>query len=177
MPRTLHACSLALFCAIAPPAAAQVNTCLYADGSLVYTDQACASVGAEPAPKGTTPRLVPRYRNACARDLPSLMIELSTAIEVGDVNQLAAFYQWRGMSTRAGYDVMDRLEAIANRPLVDIAPLYAESHPAPGSLYFPPLDARHPIGVRIEQTLANGLTPSTTTMHLARQAGCWWVRL
>ena len=129
------------------------------------------------APAGTRPRLLPRYRNACARDLPALMIELSTAIEVGDVNQLAAFYRWTGMSTRAGYDIMDRLEKIAGRPLVDVVPVYAEPEPTPGSLYLPPLDEHHPVGVRIEQTLEDGMTPSSTTLRLEQEAGCWWVRL
>ena len=71
-------------------AAAQVNTCAYPDGSLVYTDKACATVGARPATDTGRPRIAARYRNACARDFPALLIELSTAIEVGDVNQLAA---------------------------------------------------------------------------------------
>ena len=168
-----------LFLLLAPaaPAAAQVNTCLYPDGTIVYTDKACAVLGAQRAPDDVRPRLLPRYRNACVRDLQALMVELSTAIEVGDVNQLAAFYHWTGLSTRTGYDIMARLEAIAARPLVDIVPLYAEPEPAPGSLYYPPLEAHHPVGIRIEQTLDNLTTPSTTTLRLEKEAGCWWVRL
>ena len=167
----------ALGASAAAAAGTQVNTCVYADGGIVYTDKPCATLGATKAPEGTRPSLVSRYRNTCARDLPSLMIELSTAIEIGDVNQLAAYYQWTGLSTRAGYDVMDRLEAITARPLVDIVPLFATPAPAPGSPYFPPLDAHRPIGLRIEQTRKNGTTPASTTLRLARQAGCWWVRL
>lgn len=172
-----RAIAMALLFALSAPVAAQVNTCMHGNGEILYTDQACASLGAEPAPPATQPRLASRYRNACARDFTALLIELSTAIEVGDVNQLAAFYQWTGLSTRAGYDIMDRLETIAGRPLVDIVPLYATPEPAPGSLYYPPLDAHDPVGVRIEQTTENGTTPSATTLRLAREAGCWWVRL
>ena len=166
----------------AAPAAAQVNTCLYADGTIVYSDKACATLGAERAPDDVRPRLLPRYRNSCVRDVQALMIELSTAIEIGDVNQLAALYHWTGLSTRAGYDIMARLEAIAARPLVDILPVYADPAPAPGSLYsgslyFPPPEAHHPVGIRLEQTLDNGVTPSTTTLRLQQVAGCWWVRL
>ena len=162
--------------AIALPAAAQVNTCVYPDGSIVYTDRGCASLGAERAADGIRARLVPRYRNACARDLPTLLVELSTAIEVGDVNQLAAYYRWTGMSTRAGYQVMDRLEQITDRPLVDIVPLYPDPDPLAGSLYVPPVDARSPVGLRIEQTLEDGTTPTTSTLRLERELGCWWVR-
>ena len=171
----------------AAPAAAQVNTCLYPDGTIVYSDKACPTLGAERAPDDVRPRLLPRYRNSCVRDVQALMIELSTAIEIGDVNQLAALYHWTGLSTRAGYDIMARLEAIAARPLVDILPVYADPAPAPGSLYsgslysgslyFPPPEAHHPVGIRLEQTLDNGVTPSTTTLRLQQVAGCWWVRL
>ena len=171
----------------AAPAAAQVNTCLYPDGTIVYSDKACPTLGAERAPDDVRPRLLPRYRNSCVHDVQALMIELSTAIEIGDVNQLAALYHWTGLSTRAGYDIMARLEAIAARPLVDILPVYADPAPAPGSLYsgslysgslyFPPPEAHHPVGIRLEQTLDNGVTPSTTTLRLQQVAGCWWVRL
>ena len=175
------ACRLlgALLLACAGTAAAQVNTCLYPDGGLVYTDQSCAAVGATTAPPGTRAQIATRYRNACARDLQELLVQLSTAIEVGDVNQLASYYQWTGLSTRTGYDIMDRLEAITRRPLLDIVPVYPRVASAlPGNpLYLPPLDTRAPVGLRIEQTLDDGVTPSATTLRLARQVGCWWVRL
>jgi len=174
----LAAWLLPVLWACAAPAMAQVNTCLYADGTIVYSDKACASVGAEAAPDDLKPRLVPRYRNACARDVQALLIELSTAIEVGDANRLGAFYHWSGQSTRAGYDIMERLEAIAARPLLDIVPVYAEPEPTPGSLYYPPLDAHRPVAVRIlQQSGRGGTDTSTTTLGLAEAAGCWWVRL
>jgi len=36
---------------------------------------------------------------------------------------------------------------------------------------------RPPIALRIEQTLANGSTPSRTVFGLQRHLGCWWIRL
>jgi len=33
------------------------------------------------------------------------------------------------------------------------------------------------IGLRVEQTLANGSTPSRTNFGLRQRMGCWWVRL
>ena len=175
------ACRLlgALLLACAGTAAAQVNTCLYPDGGLVYTDQSCAAVGATPAPPGTRAQIATRYRNACARDLQELLVQLSTAIEVGDVNQLASYYQWTGLSTRTGYDIMDRLETIAGRPLIDILPVYPrDPEPAPGApLYVPPVSAHHPVALRIEQTLEDGTTPSRTTLALEKNIGCWWVHL
>ena len=169
----------ALLLALAGPAVAQVAECRDPDGSTVYTDQACATLGATRAPDNAQPRLSIRYRNACARDLQELMYQLSTAIEVGDVNQLAAYYKWTGISTRAGYDIMDRLEAIATRPLLDILPVYPpDPEPLPGApLYLPPVAAHNPIGLRIEQTLEDGRTPAQTTLGLEKDIGCWWVHL
>jgi hypothetical protein len=34
-----------------------------------------------------------------------------------------------------------------------------------------------PVGLRLDQTLANGVTPATTTLRLQRELGCWWVSL
>ena len=176
LPSTLLASLLLLYGA---PVAAQVRECIHADGTLVYTDKACSALGAEKAPERTQPRLLSRYRNACARDLQELMLQLSTAIEVGDVNQLAAYYQWNGLSTRAGYDIMDRLETIASRPLLDILPVYPQGLEASpdNPLYYPPILPHDPVGLRIEQTLDDGTTPAPTTLRLAQQVGCWWVRL
>lgn len=42
-----------------------------------------------------------------------------------------------------------------------------------------PQTTRHrpPVALRIEQTLANGTTPSRTVFGLQRHLGCWWIRL
>ena len=179
MTRSVKAFVALLLAALAAPAAAQVVECQYPEGSFLYTDKACATLGATKVPEHPQPRLAIRYRNACARDLQELMYQLSTAIEVGDVNQLAEYYQWTGLSTRTGYDIMDRLEKIAGRPLIDILPVYPrDPEPAPGApLYVPPVSAHHPVALRIEQTLEDGTTPSRTTLALEKNIGCWWVHL
>jgi hypothetical protein len=35
---------------------------------------------------------------------------------------------------------------------------------------------RNPVALRIEQTLANGATPSRTVFGLTHYFGCWWIR-
>ena len=43
--------------------------------------------------------------------------------------------------------------------------------------YYPQASVRQrPIGLRVEQTLANGSTPSSTTFGLQRHLGCWWIK-
>jgi len=172
------------------PAAAQVRQCVGADGGVVYTDRQCIDIGA-------TERLVSpgagvasggaRLHRGCARSVQDLVYELSNAIYASDVNQLANVYDWAGMSTSNGYRLMTRLASIAKRPLVDVQPMYSggtdpyadivEFDAETGQVISPPPRKPRLIGLRVEQTLANGSTPSRTVFGLRQYLGCWWVRL
>ena len=106
------------------PASAQTRACVQPDGTPVYTDRACASVGAVERPASSTlPGNRRVYRGGCARNLQDLMFEMSTAIDARDANRLANVYHWAGMSGRNGYSTMDRLDEVVRRPLVDIVPV------------------------------------------------------
>lgn len=170
---------------------AQVKRCTAADGSLVYTDRTCDDIGASERPGATTPAgsaLAGRYRNACARTVQDLVYSFSSALQSGDANQVAGVYDWAGMPTSSAYRVMTRLEAIARRPLVDVQPMYSGGTNAYGDEVIdfdettgavvtrPPRKPRL-IGLRVEQTLADGSTPSRTDFGLRQRMGCWWVRL
>jgi hypothetical protein len=174
MPRRLLL--LLLLCCAAFPAAAVVRRCVAPDGTLVFTDRRCADVGAvERAREDTTPATtrLQGYRNACPRTLRDLVDELHMAIDTRDVNRLAAIYQWAGLSNASAYRVMDRLDAIAARPLADIGPVYGGD--AQSATETAP--RRPPVALRLEQTLANGSTPSHTVLGLRRALGCWWITL
>jgi hypothetical protein len=168
--------------AAAPPQSAEIHHCIAADGDLLYTDKACAALGARDLAdddgSGRGP-FMPAYRSGCIRSLREFAYELSSAIEVGDVNRLAALYRWNGTSTRAGYEVMNRLEEIAGRPLLTVEPVYPAPPAASTSdpLPFDPAPQGPPVALRLDQTLANGVTPAPTTLRLAHESGCWWVSL
>ncbi len=161
---------------------AQVRRCTASDGTTIFTDRRCQDLGAvERMPRDAGPRVAPLYRNACSRTLQDLVYELTTSVDSRDVNRLAGLYQWTGMSTHGAYAVMDRLQRIVERPLVDLAPIYAggtgTSSDADGD-YYPQITTRRaPVAIRLEQTLANGSTPSRTVLGLRRYLGCWWVTL
>lgn len=164
------------------PVQAQVRRCTAANGNTIFTDRRCQDLGAvERVPHDAAPRIMPLYRNACPRTLRDLVYELTTSIDSRDVNRLAALYQWTGMSTTGGYAVMDRLQRIAERPLVDVTPIYGGNTDAPAGVdgdYYPQISSRRaPVALRLEQTLANGSTPSRTVLGLRRHLGCWWVSL
>lgn len=185
--------ALAATTTLTAPADGQIRRCTAADGGTVYTDRSCGSMGAVESrlriDDGTAAG-TPRYRGGCARRLDDLVFEVGAAIDAGDTNRLARSYHWTGLSTRSGYEVIDRLDAIAQRPLLDIAevrpaPVVASTSvpaawtvaggtPPPPSPP-PPREAAQPEGLRIEQTLADGVTPSSTTFGLRRHMDCWWI--
>ena len=182
--------SLGALLLLMPNAAqAQVRRCAGPDGTLVFTDRKCEDVGAtERVPRDALAGAGRMYRGGCSRNLQDLIYEMTAAIDSRDVNRLASLYHWVGMSSRGSYGVMGRLDGIAQRPLVDIVALQPIRHIVvqnddgtrssvdPG--YYPQASAnRTPVALRVEQTLANGITPSRTVFGLRRHLGCWWVTL
>ena len=187
----------------AAPAQAQVRRCTTPDGGTVYTDRSCGALGAvetrrQGAGNGTSQAL--RYRGGCARRLQDLVFEVTSAIDARDTNWLARSYHWAGVGHNNGYALLERLDAIARRPLVNVtalrpartvvvpaqpgveagwstgaaptfdgSPLMAAAQPAP--------QPRRPVALRIDQVLADGITPSTTTFGLRRHMDCWWISL
>ena len=183
---------LSIACLLAPGAVlAQVKRCTATDGTLIYTDRKCDDIGATER-LGAMPSVggavAGRYRNVCARTVQDLVYSFSNALQSGDANQVAGVYDWAGMGTSNAYRVMTRLEAIAKRPLIDVQPMYSGDTNAYGDdiVTFDETTGevitrtpRKPrlIGLRVEQTLANGSTPSRTNFGLRQRMGCWWVRL
>ena len=114
----------------------------------------------------------------CARDRVELMFQLSAAVDSGDVNRIAALYDWNGMGIAASRDVMDRLEAVAARPLLDVVPVYPPD-PVDDGLFLPPwpldLADQAPVALRVDQFLPDSSGTVSTTFAMRRRMGCWWV--
>ncbi len=170
---------------------AQVRKCLSPDGRPLYTDQKCDALGATdfPAPPTLNPGAAAdvakgnhAYMGGCTQTLQDLVFEIRTAIEQGDANRLSGVYNWVGMSDAAAMSVMDRLDKIAHRPLIDIQPISADPA-SEGAITgeagdVPRTTARRPpVGLRLEQTLPQSITPARTVLGLRRHYGCWWVSL
>jgi hypothetical protein len=161
-----------------PSAQAEVHRCNAPDGTTVFTDRRCSDIGAtERAPdRASAPARL--YRPACSRTLQDLVLELGTAIDTRDVNRAAGLYHWVGLSGKTAYATMDRLQVLVDRPLVDVTPVYPSGVGDVDADYYPQTTThRVPIGLRLEQTLANGSTPSHTVLGLRRYLGCWWITL
>ena len=111
----------------APVLAQQVkmNRCIGPGGGTIYTDRACEELGSiariprTTATMGTT--LPGGRRTSCSRTLQDLVYEVSAAIDSHDVNRLGGVYHWVGQDQTSGERILDRLQAIVDRPLEDIA--------------------------------------------------------
>lgn len=169
-----------LFLALLPAAGAahaQVHRCTTDAGATIYTDRRCSDIGATERPADAAPAPRSGYRGGCPRQLQDLVYELGSALENHDPNRLAGLYLWTGMSSDRAYRILGRLDVIAKRPLVDIVPVMpAGPDGSDGTLYPQQSVRRQPVALRIEQTLANGITPSHTVFGLQRHFGCWWIR-
>lgn len=182
----------AALCFVPSPAHAQkVRRCTSIGGEAVYTDKRCEDIGA----MDRLPRAAPadasgssQYRSGCSRTLSDLVHQITAAIDNKDVNRLASVYQWTGVSNASANGILNRLEAIVQRPLVDIVPIRPRPPPIVDENgvvidensdgYYPQTTIRQrPVGLRLEQTLANGSTPSQTVFGLHRSYNCFWISL
>lgn len=103
-----------------------LNRCAGPGGDTVYTDRPCETVGArERLPRSAIASSYGLRRGGCARNLQDLIYEITAAIDNRDVNRLGSVYHWVGLSPESGYRILDQLQAIADRPLVDIVPMRA----------------------------------------------------
>lgn len=192
LPSLLLMSFIAFMCAMAPAHAQKVQRCVTAEGATIYTDKRCEDIGAiDRLPRDSASGSAGSwnlYRGGCSRTLSDLVHQITSAINSGDVNRLASIYQWNGTSNATAHRVLNKLEAIVKRPLVDIVPV----RPAPPPIYdetgamvdanadgyYPQTTVRQrPIGLRLEQTLANGSTPSRTVLGLRRNYNCFWITL
>lgn len=169
----------------------RLNRCTDARGQSVYTDRPCDSVGARsrlppPAPTGST-----LSRDTLGARCPRRLSELVDALRVGilsnDVNRLSSLYLWGAVSDAGAQRILGQLESLARRPLVDVVPVYPsqalpqsqdedQGPAAQGSDPEPPT-VRHPVGLRLEQTLPGSVSRASTVLGLRRQYGCFWITL
>jgi hypothetical protein len=188
---TVSLSAAALYGVAVPAFAQKVQRCTTMSGETVYTDKRCEDIGAMDRLPQVTPGSTSGtglYRGGCSRTLSDLVYQITAAVENRDVNRLASVYQWTGVSNAAANSILDKLQAVVDRPLVDIVPVRPQPPPIvdPNGVviddnsdgYYPQTAApQRPIGLRLEQTLKNGSTPSRTVFGLRRSYNCFWITL
>lgn len=168
-----------------PVAHAQINRCIAPDGGTIYTDRKCSDLGAVERPARGAGDAGPAYRGGCARNLRSLIDEMTLAIDNQDVNRLAGLYHWPGMPHQTAYALMERLDSVARRPLLDITALRPAERVV--ALQQPGISAtlvthqiraptpRTPVALRVTQGSGEGGAGARTVFTLRRHLDCWWI--
>ncbi len=171
---------LLLACLASPrEASAQVRHCVTADGTRLYTDRLCADLGAVDDLRLPTPAAPASNsrRPVCAHTVQDLAYALEEAIRSGDPNRIAGLYDWAGMGTANANRVMNRLQDIARREVVEVRTVHAGDRWEAVDPWLAPPPSGPPVGLRVEQIQANGHTPARASFGLRQRMGCWWVRM
>ena len=190
---------LILLLAGSTASAQDMHRCQRADGSVVYTDRLCEPEQTEkPAPSPAAPAIPQTSRSgrtglppppACSKSPDELLYSVRSAIDMKDVNQLVKSYHWVGVGQEQSEGLLTRLDAMVDRPLLDVQLLYPEmvtdtvSEPAPESMaeesenaYREPLQ-KPPYGLKVMQYRSNTATETVSTVfRLQRHYQCWWIR-
>jgi hypothetical protein len=203
----MHASLLVLMLSLPSlaPATEAIRRCQAGDGTMVYTDQPCATLDARPiappepmesskakaetaaASRAAATRFMNRAgamslggisRDDCIRRTDTLLFELRAAIESRNVNRLAGIYDWAGKDADAAGAILERLASLAERPQAAVEFRYRDPAVYSGPAAIPAVATRpeRPIGVRIAQQAPGEHVPSfEADLRLVRNADCWWV--
>jgi len=179
--------------------AQDMHRCQRADGSVVYTDRLCEPKQTEkPAAALSEPQVPQASRSgrtglpppsSCSKGPDDLLYSVRSAIDMKDVNQLVKSYHWLGVSQDQSESLLGRLDAMADRPSLDVQLLYPEleTQTLPDSSESELYDAGDystreptrtlPHALKVMQYRSNTATETVSTVfRLQRHYECWWIR-
>lgn len=183
-----------------------IQRCERADGSVIYTDQACAAFRAQRVPMAgevltrivrdelrgqdpgndidaldvgpVEPAVSRRSAQAgCAHSPTQLAMDLQSSLMIGDVNRIAESYHWVGLSHRQSQPVMQRLERMTRQTLMDVH--YFDATLGDNALYADAGSSAAPSGngpSGVMQLMFGGDAAQVVDLEVTRYAGCYFVR-
>jgi hypothetical protein len=161
-----------------------------ADGSIIFTDKSCLDTQTEkqvvtdvPITNAAMKPLIP-LPESCNRSASGLLYNVRTAIDMQNVNQLAKYYHWVGLSDVQAESVLTRLELLVSKPLADIRLIQPHQASAPIDTIEQDIDTENqsaeppssPIGLKVIQFQSNNTELESTQFRLQRNFNCWWIR-
>lgn len=193
----------ALLVASTPPGIAPVHAqsrgiqrCEAADGTAVYTDRACASLGATASPMSgelltrlassggdldpgmfgarRAPSVARRsLASGCARSSTQLSMDLQGAWALGDVNRIAESYHWVGLDSGQARTIMQRLDRLAAQPLWQAH--YFDARIG-GATHYADASAAAPSSAGVMQLVfADGASHQLQDFDVRRYHGCYFI--
>lgn len=160
-----------LFSSLLGTASADVHRCLGAHGEIVYSGQACASLGADVAPSYTHNQM---WITGCAANADELLDRVAAAFDSGDVNLLGGLFLWRGFGTRNAYQHMRRLGEMLEHPLADVDLITTRPwNDNPG--YYRNLRELKPSSLAIWLADKTAVAPVEHRFAVVERDGCTWL--
>jgi len=179
-----------------------IQRCEAPDGTAIYTDRACSTLGATatPIPGELLTRLVSDNSNdagsirdmfgdrrapaisrrsaasGCARSTTQLSMDLQGAWALGDVNRIAESYPWVGLGTSQARSIMQRLDRLAGQPLWQTH--YFDARIGGGMMQFADASgsaSNGNVGV-MQLVLGDGASRQVQDFEVRRYQGCYFVQ-
>lgn len=180
-----------------------IQRCVGSDGTPIYTDRPCVTLGAERTPiaaetlrriasdraatrpavddefSGTARPASPVARRSaasgCARTPTQLTMDLQGAWAIGDVNRIAESYHWVGMSNKQGQQVLQRLDQLSKQPLIEAEYYDAWIGSGPMQVADAGNAASGAAGI-MQVTLGEGASLQMQDFDIERYRGCYFIR-
>lgn len=113
--------------------------------------------------------------SGCARTPTQLAMDLQGAFALGNVNRVAESYHWVGLDHARGQRIMDRLDHLARRPVVDSHYYAARIHGVDDAGAWLATSAADSGNGGVLQVVF-GEGGSVTDFEVVRHAGCYFVK-
>jgi len=131
---------------------------------------------AQPLDAGATPATRRPAASGCARNPAQLALDLRGALALGDVNRLAESYHWAGMSAEAGKPVMDRLQDLSTKALIDVRSFGGGfAGLSNGNTLLASADGHAAATGIVQLVLGDDGARSVVDLDMHRYAGCYFV--
>lgn len=194
MPKHLRVLPLLLMLLSGMADAQDMRRCQRSDGSIVYTDRQCESgqserpVDTAAAPQPKSARAAMTAPPACSASAEDLLYNVRIAIDSHDVNLLARSYHWPGLGDAQVESILNRLDVLVQRPLVDIRLVYPETpdndidsavmeSDLMNTEYYAARSVPTPYGLKLQQYAASNSNEILgVRFGLHRHFSCWWIR-
>ncbi|MBP7370528.1 MAG: hypothetical protein KA902_03725 [Arenimonas sp.] len=183
---------LALYFCSSSLHAQDLRRCVRDDGSLVFTDKSCSESEVEKQVVQDLPIAQPGKKivplpESCSHSTDELLYNVRTAITMQDVNQLAKYYHWVDLSSTQAENILNRLELVVAKPLVDIRIIRSGQDHNDDDLAdltdlavefqsVLPVQQQSAVALKVIQYRANSTELESTQFMLKRHFNCWWIR-
>lgn len=161
--KIVHEQSLSEAAALASGNASDTDAAGFADASMPL-EPAAAAVGRRSASAG------------CARTPTQLAMDLQGAFALGDVNRIAESYHWIGISHKGAMRIMERLESLSRKHIIDTQYFDAQISSGDGLIASSDVSSFGGSAGVMQVTFGHSSSAAVTDFDVERHAGCYFIQ-